>query len=139
MYPALARPFKNFELVCEAARILEQDSSSHAEIRITVHGDENRYAKLLKVKFGDCKSVRFIGLQSFEEMQQQYAESDCLVFPSRRETWGLPLTEAKEHGLAILAADLEYARESVGRYDGVKFFRVDDPQELAQYMLAFQK
>ena len=72
-------------------------------------------------------------------MLQQYDESDCLVFSSRRETWGLPMTEAKQHGLFILAADMPYAQESIGLYDGVDFFPVDDDQMLAAKMLAFNE
>jgi glycosyltransferase involved in cell wall biosynthesis len=137
LYPTLPRPFKNVELVCEAARLLETAGNWPGEIRITIKGDENSYARELVAKYGSLKSVRFIGLQSAAAMREQYEQAQCLVFPSKRETWGLPLTEAKQHGLSILAADLPYARESVGHYDGVSFFPVDDCQLLAEKMRAF--
>jgi len=138
LYPALARPFKNFELIFKAARLLEQRADWHGEIRLTLGGQENRYARALAVEYADCRSVSLIGLQPAQSMKRQYAEAHCLLFPSRRETWGLPLTEGKAHGLAILAADLPYAHESVGTYNGVAFVNVDDPAELASKMLAFQ-
>ena len=138
IYPALARPFKNFELVCRAARLLEARPGWHGEIRLTLNGQENRYARALVAEYGDCRSVRFIGLQSRSAMSTQYAEANCLLFPSRKETWGLPLTEAKSRGLSILASDLPYAHESIGNYDGAAFFDVDNAEDLASKMLAFQ-
>ncbi len=135
-YPALARPFKNFELLCEAVRLLNSRRAWHGELRLTVDGNENAYARKLVRRYGACTGIRFIGLQDAEGMRQQYAQSHCLVFPSRRETWGLPLTEAKALGLDILAADIHYARESIGTYERVDFFDVDDPEQLAQKMAA---
>lgn len=61
------------------------------------------------------------------------------MFPSKAETWGLPLTEAKRHGLAILAADLPYAHETLGTYDGASFFDVTDSNELARQMRELSK
>jgi len=136
LYPALARPFKNFELVCEAVRRLEARQLWRGELRLTIDGTENAYARELVRRYSLCKGIRFIGLQDAAEMCIEYSRADCLVFPSRRETWGLPLTEAKALGLGILAADLPYARESVGRYARVDFFGVDDVEGLAGKILA---
>lgn len=138
IYPALARPFKNFEVICKAARLLEAGTGWHGEIRLTLDGSENRYARALVAEFGDCRSLRFIGLQPRPEMVRHYEEAHCLLFPSRKETWGLPLTEARSQGLAILAADLPYAHEAVGACDAVAFFDVDDAADLASKMRAFQ-
>lgn len=139
LYPALARPFKNFELICEATRMLEQKEDWRGVVLLTVDGTENRYARELIEEYSECRSLRFLGLQSRPSMEAHYAAAHCLVFPSRRETWGLPLTEAKARGMAILAADLPYAHESVGDYNAASFFHVDDAQTLAQKMYAFQQ
>jgi len=61
------------------------------------------------------------------------------VFPSKAETWGLPMTEAKEHNKPILASDRPFAKESVGKYDKVKFFDPDDARQLAGEMKKFMK
>jgi glycosyltransferase involved in cell wall biosynthesis len=136
LYPALARPFKNFELVCEAVRRLEARQVWRGELRLTVDGSENAYARALVRRYGASKGIRFIGLQDADGMRTHYSQAHCLVFPSRRETWGLPLTEAKALGLDILAADLPYARESIGRYGRADFFNVDDAEQLAGKLLA---
>lgn len=139
LYPALPRCFKNFEVIGEALELLEADPHWSGEVRWTLTGTENRYARWLKQRFGHLRTLRWIGLQTRDQMQQQYRESQCLIFPSRLETWGLPITEAKQHGLAILAADLPYAYETVGDCDAVDFFAPDQPAALAERMKAFAK
>lgn len=138
-YPALPRSFKNFEIIGEAVALLEKDPAWTGKVRWTLSGDENRYAAWLKRRFGHLRSIEWIGLQSREQMQAQYAAVDCLVFPSRAETWGLPLSEGKRCGLPLIAADLPYAHETVGNCDAVAFFDPRDPADLARTMAAFEK
>ena len=105
-------------------------------MRWTIDGTENRYARWLRSRFGKLRSLHWIGRQSREQMLEQYNQVDCLVFPSRAETWGLPISEAKQAQLPLLVADLPYARETVGSWDRVAFFPPQDAQTLAQQMAA---
>jgi glycosyltransferase involved in cell wall biosynthesis len=72
-------------------------------------------------------------------MRARYAEADCLLFPSRLETWGLPISEAKQRRLAMFVADLPYARETVGSYDRADFVDISDHRAFAAKLLAFQR
>lgn len=139
IYPALARCFKNFEVIGEAVELLEADPAWIGQVRWTLSGNENRYARWLKRRFGHLRSIHWLGLQTREQMQKQYSEAQCLIFPSRLETWGLPITEAKQLGLAVLAADLPYAYETVGDCEAVDFFPPHDAGALAKRMLAFSQ
>jgi glycosyltransferase involved in cell wall biosynthesis len=138
-YPTLPRPFKNLELICHAVEQLEQDRAWRSEVIFTMDGTENRYSSWLKRRFGGCASLRFAGHQSRDQMTRLYMQTDCLLFPSRMETWGLPITEAKRFHLPMLVANLPYARETVGNYDRVSFIGIDDTEELARKLLAFQE
>lgn len=131
IYPAFPRVFKNFELIGEAATLLAGRPGWTGEIRLTMDGCENRYARWIGGRFGKVPGLCFIGLQDREAMAREFDSCDCLVFPSRLETWGLPISEAQQLGKPILAADLPYARETVGTYDRVRFFPADDPGALA--------
>lgn len=126
LYPTIPRAFKNLETVCRAVRKLREDGGDPVELRITISGNENRYACGIFRAFGDEPWIRFIGRQPREAMQREFETCSALVFPSRLETWGLPITEAKLFGLPILAADLPYAHESVGSYDQVRFVPATD-------------
>jgi len=139
LYPALPRAFKNVELICRAVRSLESNPAWRSAVVLTIDGTENRYARWLREQFGGLRTVSFAGRQSGEQMNDRYREADCLLFPSRLETWGLPITEAKQRGLAMFVADLPYARETVGNYDRVDFIDIADHRALADKLLAFQR
>jgi len=134
IYPAFPRVFKNFELICEASKVLLEKGISNFEVILTIDGSENRYSKLIKNTYGSISNIKFIGLQSRDKVFDLYKISDCLIFPSKLETWGLPITEFKQFGKPILAADLPYAHETVGNYDTVCFFDPDNPYELSNLM-----
>lgn len=138
LYPALPRPFKNVELIGRAVARLETGAQWRSEVILTLDGTENRYARWLKRRFGKLQTLRFCGIQPRAAMDALYASGDCLLFPSRMETWGLPITEAKEHRLPMFVANLPYARETVGTYDRVDFIDGEDFAALADKLLAFQ-
>jgi glycosyltransferase involved in cell wall biosynthesis len=138
LYPALPRAFKNVELLCRAAEELEGEGHWQSEIALTIDGTENRYARWLKRRFGRLRTVRFAGRQSDVQMRAMYGEADCLLFPSRLETWGLPISEAKQYDLPMFIADLPYAKETVGTYPHVEFVDIEDHRALARKLRLFQ-
>lgn len=137
-YPSYPRVFKNFELLLEAWQILTQEPGWDGELTVTLDGSANRYAKSLYSRFGSLQGVNFIGKVPRDVVESLYTSMDCLVFPSKLETWGIPITEAKEKGLFILASDLAYAREAIGTYDGASFFDPQDPYVLAAKLRSFR-
>jgi glycosyltransferase involved in cell wall biosynthesis len=136
IYPAFPRVFKNPEVILNAARILESSGITEFEIWLTFAEGINSYADAVVHRFADLKCVRWLGTLPREETLDLYRHADCLIFPSKLETWGLPLTEAKAAGRPIIAADLPYAHETVGTYERVAFFDPDAPEELARIMAA---
>lgn len=133
-YPAFPRPFKNFEVIAEAIRILEQNSALKFTVYLTLDGKENGYSNNLMQKYGNLKNVRYTGILSREVVYSYYQHMDYLIFPSKLETWGLPISEFKQFEKPMLVANLPYAKETVGKYGQIKFFNPDNPVELAAYM-----
>jgi glycosyltransferase involved in cell wall biosynthesis len=133
-YPAAPRTFKNAEVCLQAARLLEQKGFTNFELWLTFDGSTNRYAAMLAKQFSDVRSMRWLGGLSRERVFDLYGEADCLLFPSRLETWGLPITEFRATGKPMLVADMPYARETAGGYGLVKLFDPDDAVELANLM-----
>lgn len=138
-YPSFPRVFKNFEVICEAANILIKEKICNFKIYFTINGKENRYSKYIFNRYKYIKNIHFIGLLSHAEVYDYYDQTDCLIFSSKLETWGLPITEFKSYGKPILAADLEYARETVGNYAKVKFFDPNNEEQLSICMKAVIK
>ena len=128
---------KNFEVLCEAVALLEQeDAELDYNVYITVKGDENKYARWLYNKWGNSKRVHFLGFLPKDILLDYYALADCLVFPSKAESWGLPISEFAAYGKHMLLADLPYAHETSGGAQKVAFFDADNPSELSKLMLA---
>lgn len=140
-FASTADSHKNFETLCEASRILETEIGSHKfRTVITVSGEENKYAKYLHRNWGHIKSIEFAGLMDKATLYKNYIQADCFVFPSRIETWGLPISEfiAANRKLGydkpMLLADLAYAHETSSNYPAAQFFEACNPRQLAQLM-----
>ena len=71
---------------------------------------------------------------SKDKLYSYYENADCLVFPSRVETWGLPITEFAATGKPMLLSDLPYAHETSAGCQRVAFFNPEDPADLMEKM-----
>lgn len=128
---------KNFETLCEAARLLEDEIGKEKfKVVLTLSGEENKYSRWLYGKWGDVSSIDFAGFMSKERLYGYYKAADCLVFPSKVETWGLPITEFMEASgdKPMLLSDLPYAHETASGASKVCFFNPSDPKELKERM-----
>jgi glycosyltransferase involved in cell wall biosynthesis len=54
-----------------------------------------------------------MGFLPHEELLQLYSSTSCLVYPSLYESFGIPLLEAKQAGLSVIAPELDYVRDSI--------------------------
>lgn len=134
VYPTLSRVFKNIELIGGAVGELNRRGVGPFEVIVTVDGSENQYAKWLKERYSSLSNLKLIGRQSRSTVFEMYSEADYLLFPSRLETWGLPITEFKQTGKPILLADLPYAHETLGDYNLACFFDPSSVDDLAKKM-----
>lgn len=135
LYPASPDCHKNFEDLCEAASILEKRLGAGAfKVVLTMDGSENPYAAWIRKNWGHVASIDFHGFMSKEDLYAHYGKAACLVFPSRVETWGLPISEFKPSGKPMILADLPYAHESASGAAAVSFFDISDTEGLADRM-----
>lgn len=133
-FPAFPRTFKNIEQVLKAVEQLECNGFKRFELWLTMNGTETPYAAKLVRRYSKLTTVRWLGLLPRTQVMQLYTEADCLIFPSKLETWGMPITEFKATGKPILAIDLPYAHETIGEYAQAAFFEADRDEQLASMM-----
>lgn len=134
IYPSFPRVFKNFEVICKASEILENKNIKNFKVYLTIDGSENIYSKEIVEKYKKQECVKFIGLQSRKNLMNYYNKTETVIFSSKIETWGLPVTEAKAFKKKLILADLPYAHETLGNYEDVFFFNPDSAEELALKM-----
>ena len=126
---------KNFETLLRAAQLLERKLGKDSfRVLLTVKGDENRYARWLHRNWCVTSSIDFCGHLSPVELAKAYGEASCLVFPSRTETWGLPISEFRPSGKPMILADLPYAHGAAAGAPSAAFFPVKDAVRLASLM-----
>jgi glycosyltransferase involved in cell wall biosynthesis len=135
-YPAFPRVFKNIETVAEAAKLLHEQGRTDFEVLLTIDGKENTYARHIVDKYKGIPAISFAGLKPRDEVYRLYQQVTALIFCSKLETWGLPISEFKAFNKPMLLPDLPYAHETVGDYDKVKFYDPNDPHQLAACMKA---
>ncbi len=114
--------YKNHRVIYEAANILKAEGIYDFQIIVTLDGQTDA-----------CSNIECCGILDREALKKEYSRS-VLVFPSYIETVGLPLVEAMNVGALILAADCEYARETLDGYSNVVFFDPFSPKELSACM-----
>ena len=126
---------KNFETLCRAAQLLEQEiGTGKFKVVLTIGGTENRYTRWLYKRWGKVSSIEFAGFMDRNRLYDTYGQADCLVFPSRVETWGLPISEFAAFGKPMLLADLPYAHETAAGSPLTAFFPPTSPAELKELM-----
>ncbi len=131
IYPTKPEVYKNVHLLIKGLKILKDKYGLLFGARLTLTGRENRYSRFL-VKLGrDIPEIAWTGTVPHNILMEQIASVDILVFPSKLETWGLPLSEAKQLDKYVVAADLPYARETLDGYPLAEFFDPDSAEDLA--------
>ena len=121
-YVSNAEPHKNHILLLEALKILAS-KNIFPSIVFTVEKDKiyNQREKFRKTLIKQIKyykdkyslKITNLGKVNIDTVQRIYRESKCIIFPSKNESFGLPLLEAQEMDIDILPIDLPYVREVI--------------------------
>lgn len=112
IYVASGEPHKNHrQLIYAWCRLAEEglfpsllltlDRQSHGELCAWIDGQKEHW--------GLCIENR--GLQAHAQILHCYTRVKALIYPSTFESFGLPLIEARQAGIAVLAAELDYVRD----------------------------
>lgn len=137
-YPSFPRSFKNHEIILEAIKLLPKNISDKTQFHFTtIKNSKEKYAEFLIQEYGFLKNVHFYGKVKRNQLLSMYNEMDCLLFPSKVETWGLPISEAKAYKKPMFLANLPYAKEACGNYEKVSFFDENNASELAKLITEF--
>jgi glycosyltransferase involved in cell wall biosynthesis len=111
----------------------EQLWSEGLEVTLVIVGKAGWMVDALVERLGHHPLLgkRLFWLQgiSDEYLEQIYAQSTALLAASKGEGFGLPLIEAAQHKLPIIARDIPVFREVAG--DHAYYFNGESPEELA--------
>lgn len=122
-FPTSDNPYKNINVIFDAVNILKKENITNFKVILTVDD----------INYQDGSHIDFIGKIDRQDVYKYFMNS-VLIFPSLLESFGLPLLEAATLDTYILAADLEYAHETLENYKNVSYFSPYDAPELADLM-----
>lgn len=127
LYPAVDAKYKNHRIILKALQKLTCEERNDVHVLFTVPSD-SRLTKLI-LKYGLSYVCTCIGMRPYSELKKIYKIATAMIYPSKIESYGLPLIEAASFGIPILAADLTYAREVLKEYPNALFIDVNNADE----------
>lgn len=133
LFPATPLRYKNHAVILDALKILKNEAPEAVEkLQVIFTVSSESFVAQTVFSMGLGSAVSCIGSISYEDLLSYYKSCDALLFPSKIETFGLPLVEGAMFGLPVIAASLPYAREVLADYSGAVFADADDPAEWAE-------
>jgi glycosyltransferase involved in cell wall biosynthesis len=129
---------KNYETLIRGFGLFVKEKET-ADATLVIAGDTSDqvlYASLKQrvEELAIADRVFFLGKIPHEHLPLLYQRARMFVFPSRLESFGLPLVEAMASGTPILASDIPVCREVC--QTAALFFDVTDAPMLARQMKA---
>jgi glycosyltransferase involved in cell wall biosynthesis len=114
IYVASGEPHKNHKKLIEAWCLLARDgffptlwltldAKNHSDLCAWIE----QKSRIFNLKLEN------LGVQSHAQLQYFYTQAQALIYPSTFESFGLPLIEARQAGLAIVASELDFVRDVV--------------------------
>lgn len=112
IYVASGEPHKNHEILIEAWKELAMEGIFPL-LRFTL--DSQLYPKLLFQLKSALEvygaRIECLGSLTHNQVLNELQKSRALIYPSLNESFGIPMLEAKQLGLGILAPELDYVRD----------------------------
>ncbi|MEW7009858.1 glycosyltransferase [Lentilitoribacter sp. EG35] len=135
IYAASGEPHKNHDKLIKAW-VLLSEMGYFPKLKLTL--DENQWPSLCSLI--ETKKKQFdldienLGFLKKDILLEEYRRSAALIYPSKFESFGIPLVEAKEEGTAIIAPELDYVRDIV---QPIETFDADSELSIARSVMRF--
>lgn len=135
LYVASGDAHKNHATLLEAWLLLDE-AGLKPSLALTVDplSHPQVHAEILRITHDSSMSIVNLGQLSADEVADLYQSSSALIYPSKTESFGLPLIEAAQYKLPILASELDYVRDVVVP---VETFDPNSPVSIARAVRRF--
>lgn len=107
IYPASGFSHKNHIKLLDAW-IFMAKNNFFPSLACTINSEHNHLIKKIDKMKADGIKVTNLGWLDREELFKKYHKSKAIIYPSLKESYGLPLVEASILNIPIIASDLEY-------------------------------
>lgn len=121
---------KGFDLLLAA---FDRVTAEEPEARLRIVGPRGDLGHLLDGRTGD--GVAFLGPKTQPELASELRRADCLVLPSRNDSYGMVVAEALACGTPVLVSEMVGAKDLVTGGETGWIVPVEDEGALAGRML----
>ena len=112
VYVASGEPHKNHRKLIEAWRLLANEGL-YPSLCLTLDeinfSDLCEFLKTMRKQYG--LQISNLGSLPYKDILALYGKTGAAIYPSKFESFGLPLLEARQAGLSVLASELDYVRD----------------------------
>lgn len=114
IYIASGEAHKNHLRLLRAWELLAKDGL-YPKLLLTLNGkkDLELLSEISKMRVRFPIKIQNLGVIDHEQVLAAYHSADVLIFPSLTESFGLPLIEANNANLPIIASELDFVRDLV--------------------------
>jgi glycosyltransferase involved in cell wall biosynthesis len=135
LYVASGEPHKNHHNLITAWILLAKEGL-FPSLCLTVDGSQSSevIGCIEEAKFIYGLKLTNVGVVASSVVNSLYHQSNALIYPSLMESLGLPLIEARQAGLQVLAPELDYVRDVV---DPDQLFDANSPISIARAVKRF--
>ncbi|QRX84565.1 glycosyltransferase [Glaciimonas sp. PAMC28666] len=111
VYAADGEAHKNHRILLMAWQLLAQEGL-YPTLALTLGARDSELTRHIEIAAIEGKlNITNLGQRRRDEVLAIYASASAMIFPSTSESFGLPLVEAANLSLPILAAELDFVRD----------------------------
>lgn len=136
-YPALYQVYKNhLNLIKGFCLAAEEKPGKDFSLEVTL--EKTRYDEILKTTGALPENFHLIncGVLKRRETLEKISNAKAVIYPSLLESYGMPIAEALFLNTPVLASNLPYAQELLGK-DG-SYFNPLEPESIKEAIINFQ-
>ena len=112
LYVASAEPHKNHSILLDAWVLLAQEGLFPSlALTLEPKAAPDLCERIAKEVTSRRLHIFNLGILPHAKLLEQYRKSGALIYPSSFESFGMPLLEARQFGLPVLAPELDYVRD----------------------------
>ena len=117
-----------------AAWVLLAEEEIYPKLTLTIDDKSKIYKEIVNTRAKHNLDIEILSDIPREDLMIKFANSKALIYPSKFESYGLPLVEASILGIDIIASELDYVRDVVKPH---QTFDAQSPVSICSAVLRF--
>lgn len=128
---------KGVDILLAAYRKLREELNGEDRLRLPnlkLVGKDGFGAPEIRAAGSDLEGVEWLGYVSDSQLIKLYGGAEAFIFPSREEGFGLPILDAWEAGVPVVASDIKVFLELDNQSQAIAFFQSGSFTDLARVL-----